>query len=102
MAVDLLHPLVADGAGRDDEGGAGGHGRHGHQAVWAVERRGVQALLLVVDTVGVLPQQAVQALDTRLDGRQITKYIHAHTFTNKNKYVHRILHSSGFESLILK
>lgn len=66
MPVDLLHPLVADGAGRDDEGGAGGDGLHGHQAVRAVEGRGVQALLLVVDALGVLPQLAVHALHAGL------------------------------------
>lgn len=74
MPVDLLHPLVADGAGRDDEGGAGGDGLHGDQAVGAVERRGLQALLLVVDTVCVLPQLAVHTLDASLvvDDAQFT------------------------------
>lgn len=74
MPVDLLHPLVADGAGRDDEGGAGGDGLHGDQAVGAVEGRGLQALLLVVDTVCVLPQLAVHTLDASLvvDDAQLT------------------------------
>lgn len=66
MPLDLLHPLVADGAGRDDEGGAGGDGLHGHQTVRAVEGRGLQALLLVVDALGVLPQLAVHTLDAGL------------------------------------
>lgn len=87
MATDLLHPLVTDGAGRDDEGGAGGHGRHGHQAVWAVERRGVPALLLVVDTVGVLPQKAVKALDTRLDVKQRAE-MPSHSYGHKQKPMH--------------
>ncbi|TNN78275.1 hypothetical protein EYF80_011515 [Liparis tanakae] len=66
VPVDLLHPLVADGAGRDDEGGAGGDGLHGDEAVGAVERRGPPALFPVVHAVGVLPQLAVHALDAGL------------------------------------
>lgn len=93
MATDLLHPLVTDGAGRDNEGGAGGHGRHGHQAVRAVERRGVAALLLVVDTVGVLPQQAVKALDTRLDGKQRAE-MPSHSYGHKQKQIHLHRHST--------
>lgn len=66
MPVDLLHPLVADGAGGDDKRGTGGDGFHGDEAVRAVERRGLAALFFVVDAVGVLPQLAVHTLDPSL------------------------------------
>lgn len=66
VPVDLLHPLVADGTRGDDEGGTGGDGLHGHQAVGAVERGGFKAFLFVVDAVGVLPQLAVHTLDPSL------------------------------------
>lgn len=66
MPVDLLHPLVADGARGDDEGGAGGDGLHGDQAVRAVERSRLKAFFFVVHTVCVLPQLAVHTLDASL------------------------------------
>ena len=66
VTVDLLHPLVADGAGGDDEGGTSGHGFHGHQAVRAIEGSSVKAFLFVVNTVCVLPQLTVHTLDTGL------------------------------------
>lgn len=66
MPVDLLHPLVADGARGDDEGGTGGDGLHGDQAVRAVERRSFKAFLFVVYTVCMLPQLAVHTLDASL------------------------------------
>lgn len=74
MSVDLLHPLMADGAGGDDEGGPGGDGLHSDQAVRAVERCGVQTLFFVVDTLCVLPQLAVQTLNSSLvvDETQLT------------------------------
>lgn len=74
MSVDLLHPLVADGARGDDEGGASGDGFHGDQAVRAIERGSFEALLFVVYTVRMLPQLAVHTLDTGLvvDNAQLT------------------------------
>lgn len=66
MPVDLLHPLVADGAWRNDERGARGHRLHSHQAVGAVERCGFKAFLFIVHAVGVLPQLTVQTLHTSL------------------------------------
>lgn len=66
MPVDLLHPLVTDGARGDDERGAGGDGFHCDQAVRAVEWRRFKAFLFVVDTVRVLPQLAVHTLDASL------------------------------------
>lgn len=66
MPVDLLHPLVADGARGDDEGGTGGHRFHSYQAVGAVERSRFEAFLFVVNTVCMLPQLAVHTLDAGL------------------------------------
>lgn len=66
MPVDLLHPLMADGARGDDESGTGGDRLHGDQAVGAVEWCRFKALFFVVHTVCMLPQLAVHTLDTSL------------------------------------
>lgn len=66
VPVDLIHPLVADGTGRDDQGGSRWHRLHCNEAVGAVERLNLQILLLIIHTLCMLPQVAVQALNTRL------------------------------------
>lgn len=66
MLVDLLDPLVADGAWGNYEGGSCGHGFHGYQAVRAVERCSFKALFFIVHTVCVLPQLTVHTLDAGL------------------------------------
>lgn len=66
MPVDLINPLVADRAWRDDQSCSCGNWLHCYKAMGAVKRLYLQILLFIVHTLSMLPQVAIQALYTCL------------------------------------